>query len=145
MAELETTGAYEAQTPAERHLSTLLEKLPHMQQVQERLEANREAGQILSKYSYVDDLEGDIEQLQAKDPSRDGINPELFEQLLKEKREALTHERTRLAHDLGHSRFSNVAQASQARIPQEEARALEGELARFREDYAYTLSRCQAE
>ncbi len=145
MAELETTGAYEAQTPAERHLNTLLEKLPHMQQVKERLEAHREAGQILSKYSYVDDLEGDIEQLQAKDPARDGINPELFEQLLKEKREALTHERTRLAHDLGHSRFSNVAQASQARIPQEEARALEGELARFREDYAYTLARCQGE
>lgn len=145
MAELETTDAYEAQTPAERHLCSLLEKLPHMRQVQERLQAHHEAGQILSKSAYVDDLEGDIEQLQAKDSVRDGISRELFEQLLKEKRDALAHEQARFAHDLAHSRFSNVAQASQARVSLGEARALEGELARFREDYAYTLARCQAE
>ncbi len=145
MADLEAAEAYEAQTPAERHLCTLIGKLPHMQQVQERLQAHHEAGQILSKYAYVDDLEGDIEQLQVKDPARDGISRELFERLLKEKRDALAREQSRFAHDLAHSRFSNVAQAAQARVSPGEARALEDELARFREDYAYTLARCQSE
>lgn len=136
---------YEARSAAEAHLQGLLERLPHMQQIQERLEAHHAAGQLLSKYAYVDDLEGDIEQLAGKDPVRDGVNPELLARLLKEKRDALARERTRFEHDLAASPFPNVALASRARLGKDEALALEDELNRYREDYAYTLARCQAE
>ncbi len=137
-------GAYEAQSATERHMQELLDQLPRMQGIQERLEAHHAAGQILEKYAYVDDLEGDIEELQAKDPARDGVNPELLARLLKEKRGSLVRERARLDHDLAQSRFASVSLAARARIPQAEALALEEELNRYREDYAYSLARCQA-
>lgn len=144
---MEDTGAmdaYEAQSAAERHMQELLDRLPRMQEIQARLEAHHAAGQILAKYACVDDLEGDIEELEARDPSRDGVNPELLARLIKEKRDSLARERARLDHDLAESRFANVPLAAQARIPQAEALALEEELNRYREDYAYTLARLQA-
>lgn len=135
---------YEAQGPSEAHLQHLLEELPRMQQVQARLEAHHAAGQLLAKYACVDDLEGDIEELEGKDSLRDGINPALFATLLSEKRAALKRERARFEHDLARSRFTSVPEAARARIPEGQAQELEGALNRYREDYAYTLSLCQA-
>lgn len=136
-------GAYQARNRSEAHMQHLLEELPRMQQIQARLEAHHAAGQVLAKYACVDDLEGDIEELEGKGPLRDGVNPELLATLLSEKRAALGRERARLEHDLARSRFASVPEAARARIPDEEARALEGQLNRYREDYAYTLSRCR--
>ena len=136
---------YEAQTPAERHLRELLDELPRMQQVQSRLEAHHAACQLLSKHTGIEDLEGDIDELEAKDPQRSGVNPELYATLLKEKRAALERERARFAHDLDHSRFSSIGEVIRARLADPLAHSLETELNRYREDYAFTLAKCQGE
>ncbi len=136
-------NGYEAQNPAERHLSELLDELPRMQQVQSRLEAHQTACQLLSKHAGIEDLEGDIEELEEKDPLRSGVSPKLYAALLREKRSALEREKTRFAHDLARSRFTNIGEAIRARIADPLARSLEAELNRYREDYAFTLAKCQ--
>ncbi len=142
---MEDSDRYEACSQVQAHLQALLERLPYMQQVQERLKAHHAAGQLLSKYACVDDLEGDIEELEAKDPARSGVNPDLFERLLKEKRDALAGERARFERDLAASPFASVPEAARARIPQAEALALEDEFNRYRDDYALSLALFQAQ
>ena len=134
------TGAYQAESANERHLQSLLAEMPRMQEIQAKLERHRAAGQVLAKYSCVDDLEGDLEQLESRTFDRDAIDPKLYEQLVNEKRLALRFER-----DLEHSPFASVPEASRARLPEADALVLEDELNRFREDYAYTLARCEAD
>lgn len=139
------TGAYQAESANERHLQSLLANMPHMQEIQAKLERHRAAGQVLAKYSCVDDLEGDLEQLESRAFDRDAIDPKLYEQLVNEKRLALRGEKTRFERDLAHSPFASVPEASRARLSEADALALEDELNRFREDYAYTLARCEAD
>ena len=145
MGNIAQAECYGATTEAERHLRDLLDELPRMQRVQEQLETHREACRIVSKYQCVDDLEGDIEQLEAKDPLRCGIDPGLMSTLLQEKRSALKRERARFNHDLERSPFDSLPHAVRSRLPEQVAMSLEAELNRYREDYAYTLARCQTE
>ncbi len=145
----ETSGqamnAYQAESANERHLQSLLADMPRMKEIQAKLERHRAAGQVLAKYSCVDDLEGDLEQLESRAFDRDAIDPKLYEQLVNEKRLALRGEKTRFERDLAHSPFTSVPEASRARLAEADALALEDELNRFREDYAYTLARCEAD
>ena len=138
-------SAYQAESANERHLQSLLANMPRMQEIQAKLERHRAAGQVLAKYSCVDDLEGDLEQLESREFDRDAIDPKLYERLVSEKRLALRGEKARFERDLAHSPFASVPEASRARLAEVDALALEDELNRFREDFAYTLARCEAD
>lgn len=138
-------GAYQAESANERHLQSLLADMARMQEIQAKLERHRAAGQVLAKYACVDDLEGDLEQLESRGFDRDAIDPKLYGQLVNEKRLALRGEKTRFERDLARSPFASVPEASLARLAEADALALEDELNRFREDFAYTLARCEAD
>lgn len=135
-------SAYEAQTPDERHLAALMERLPQMQQAQERLERHREARRLCDKFQAVDDLGTATDGLEAQEPLNTPEGRRLYEVLLKEKRAAYRDEKRRLDHDVAHSRFSSVVEAHAACMEPAELAELEEELNRFREDYALTLSKC---
>ena len=135
---------YTAQTTAEEHLKQLMDKLGYYQEIQERLEAHRAARQILAKYAYVDDLEEAIDILEHQDPVHTQEGPRLHAVLLGEKRDSLGRERARFEHDLQRSRFGTVAEASRACLSDQEVKRYEDELNSYREDYAFTLAKCQA-
>lgn len=130
---------------AEEHMRALMERLPQVEEDIRRLEASRSARRLLGKYSCVDDLEEALAVLEAQDPETAAGGPRLHAVLLGEKRAALARERARFDHDLARSGFTNVAEAGRARLSESDARALEGRVNRYREDYAYTLRLCEAE
>lgn len=135
---------YQARTTDERHLAALMERLPRMEQVMERLQAHREACALWEKYQNVDDLGTAIDGLEAEKPLETPEAQRLYRILLDEKRAAYRDEKARLDHDMARSRFASIIEADAARLEPEQARALEDELNRFREDYALTLAKCQA-
>ncbi len=131
-------------TPDEERLAVLLDRLPEMEQVKDRLEADAAFRQLDDKYRRVDELEQAIDALQAYDPDSPFGDPRLREVLLKEKRAALDHERMRFEHDLERSRFGSILEANAAKLSPVDRKRLEDELNAYREEYAYSLSRCAA-
>lgn len=138
-------GAYEARTPDERHLAALMERLPQMQQIQERLERHREARHLCEKFQAVDDLGSAIDELEAQEPLNTPEGRRLYTVLLNEKRAAYRDEKARLDHDVGRSCFASIVEAHAACLEPAELAELEAELNRFREDYALTLAKCQGQ
>lgn len=136
-------GTYEALSADERHLAGLMEHLPRMQQIQEQLERHRDAMRLCEKFQTVDDLDEAIEGLEAQPPLNTPEAQRLYTVLLGEKRAAYRDEKRRLDHDVARSRFANIMEAFSARLEPREVAELEGELNRFREDYALTLAKCQ--
>ena len=130
---------------AECHMRKLLERLPAMRQLQERLRAHRESVMICAQYEAVDDLACAIEILEARDPVNTPEGPRLHAILLGEKRASLAREQARLDHDLATSRFKSIVEAKRAHLSNSEFNELSKKLRDYRNDYAYTLSLCQAE
>lgn len=128
----------------EMHMQELLDALPHMKDIRDRLAAHREATQVYATYQCVEDLEQALEILESRNPIDTPEGPRLYGILLSEKRSALTRERARLDHNLAHSRFSTIAEVSHAMLPAPVVRFYEEEFNHYREDYAYTFARCQS-
>lgn len=139
----QVAGTYEARTPDERHLAALMERLPQMQRVQERLERHREARRLCEKFQAVDDLGAAIDGLEAQEPLDTPEGRRLYTVLLNEKRAAYRDEKARLDRDVERSGFASIVEAHAARLDPAELAELERELNRFREDYALTLAKCQ--
>lgn len=137
------TDAYEARTADERHLAALMERLPHIQQIQERLDRHRDAVRLCEKFQTVDDLGEAIDGLESQEPLNTPEGQRLYAVLLGEKRAAYHDEKRRLDHDVARSQFASIVEAFSARLETQEVAELEGELNRFREDYALTLAKCQ--
>ena len=144
MAQVASPSSTVDRTRTEMHMQELLDDLPHMEDIKDRLAAHREAAQLYAAYQCVEDLEQALEILESRDPAHTPEGPRLYGILLNEKRAALARERARLDHNLARSRFSTIAEVSHALLPAPVVHSYEEELNRYRDDYAYTFARCQS-
>ena len=128
----------------EQHMAALMEQIPHIQELQDALDAHVAAGPICLQCEAVDDLSDAIAELEARADEFAVADEQIYAVLMGEKRRALAREDARLRADVERSRFASAFEARRARMTPSEADRIRDQIDRFKADYAYTLQLCMA-